>query len=63
LNLSVQAHPLLSLTSAGRRGSCAGDGLYCRRIVRLLERRGLDPHGDPEEADPLQRDQRLLAKR
>lgn len=33
-----------------------------RRIVRLLERRGLDPHGDPEEADPLQRDQVLACE-
>jgi len=33
-----------------------------RRIVNLLERRGLGPHGDPEEADPLQRDQPLLAE-
>ena len=33
-----------------------------RRIVRLLERRGLGLHGDPEEADPLQREQPLLAE-
>lgn len=33
-----------------------------RRIVRLLERRGLGPHGDPDEADPLRRDQPVLAE-
>jgi hypothetical protein len=33
-----------------------------RRITRLLERRGLGPAADPEEADPLLRDQPLLAE-
>jgi hypothetical protein len=33
-----------------------------RRIIRLLERRGLGPSADPEEADPLLRDQPLLAE-
>jgi len=33
-----------------------------RRIVRLLERRGLGPRADPDEADPLLRDQPLLAE-
>ena len=32
-----------------------------RRITRLLERRGLGTQADPEEADPLRRDQPLLA--
>ena len=32
-----------------------------RRIVRLLEYRGLGPQSDPDEADPLLRDQPLLA--
>ena len=33
-----------------------------RRVVRLLERRGLGPRADAEEADPLFRDQPLLAE-
>lgn len=33
-----------------------------RRVTRLLERRGLGPSADPEEADPLLRDQPLLAE-
>ena len=33
-----------------------------RRIIRLLERRGLGPTADPEEADSLSRDQPLLAE-
>jgi hypothetical protein len=33
-----------------------------QRIVRLLERRGLGPQADPEEADPLLRNQPLLAE-
>ena len=33
-----------------------------RRIIRLLERRGLGPQADPGEADPLLRDQPLLAE-
>jgi len=33
-----------------------------RRVVRLLERRGLGPHGDPDEADPLRRAQPGLAE-
>ena len=33
-----------------------------RRIARLLERRGLGPRADPEEADTLRRDQPLLAE-
>ena len=33
-----------------------------RRITRLLERRGLGPQADPDEADPLLRDQPLLAE-
>src|SRR5213594_1620686 len=32
-----------------------------RRIVRLLEYRGLGPQSDPDEPDPLLRDQPLLA--
>jgi hypothetical protein len=32
-----------------------------RRIARLLERRGLGPSSDPEQTDPLARDQPLLA--
>jgi hypothetical protein len=32
-----------------------------QRIVRLLERRGLAKDADPEDADPLARDQPLLA--
>ena len=32
-----------------------------RRIVKLLERRHLGPQSDPDEADPLLRDQPLLA--
>jgi len=32
-----------------------------RRIVRLLERRGLASQADPEEADPLRRDRPLLS--
>ena len=32
------------------------------RVARLLERRGLGPNADPEEADTLQRDQPLLAQ-
>ena len=32
-----------------------------RRVVKLLERRGLGPQTDPDEADPLRRDQPLLA--
>ncbi len=35
--------------------------LVARRIVRLLERRGLGPRADPEEADPLPHDEPLLA--
>jgi ribosomal protein S27E len=31
-----------------------------RRVVKLLKRRGLGPQADPDEADPLQRDQPLL---
>jgi hypothetical protein len=33
-----------------------------RRVERLLERRSLGPQADPELADPLQRDQPLLAE-
>src|SRR5881397_2268481 len=33
-----------------------------RRILALLERRGLGPQADPDEADPLGRDQPLLAE-
>ena len=33
-----------------------------RRILALLERRGLGPQADPDEADPLRRDQPLLAE-
>jgi hypothetical protein len=33
-----------------------------RRIIRLLERRGLGPQADPDEADPLLRDPPLLAE-
>jgi hypothetical protein len=33
-----------------------------KRIIRLLERRGLGPQADPDEADPLLRDQPLLAE-
>jgi len=33
-----------------------------RRIIRLLERRRLGPQADPDEADPLLRDQPLLAE-
>jgi hypothetical protein len=33
-----------------------------RRIIRLLERRGLGPQVDPDEADPLLRDEPLLAE-
>jgi hypothetical protein len=33
-----------------------------QRIVRLLERRGLGPQADPEEADPLLRSQPLPAE-
>ena len=33
-----------------------------RRIFRLMERRGLGPCADPDEADPLFRDQPLLAE-
>jgi hypothetical protein len=33
-----------------------------KKIQRLLERRGLAPQADPEEADPLPRDQPLLAE-
>jgi hypothetical protein len=33
-----------------------------RRVAQLLERRGLGPAADPEEADPLRRDQPLLAE-
>ena len=33
-----------------------------RRIHALLERRGLGPEADPDEADPLRRDQPLLAE-
>jgi Putative transposase len=33
-----------------------------RRVVRLLERRGLALDRDPDEADPLRRDQPLLAE-
>jgi len=33
-----------------------------RRIARLLERRGLGREADPDEADPLRRDQPLLAE-
>jgi hypothetical protein len=33
-----------------------------RRVIRLLERRGLGPDADPGEADPLSRDQPLLAE-
>jgi hypothetical protein len=33
-----------------------------RRIMRLLERRGLGPSADPHEADPLSREQPLLAE-
>ena len=32
------------------------------RILALLERRGLGPQGDPDEADPLRRDQPFLAE-
>ncbi|MBN1568991.1 MAG: transposase [Acidobacteria bacterium] len=35
---------------------------HARRIIRLLERRGLGPQADPDEADPLLRDQPLLAE-
>ena len=31
------------------------------RISQLLQRRGLDPDSDPEESDPLSRDQPWLA--
>jgi hypothetical protein len=33
-----------------------------KKIQRLLERRGLGPQADPEEADPLHREQPLLAE-
>jgi hypothetical protein len=33
-----------------------------KKIHRLLERRGLGPQADPEEADPLLREQPLLAE-
>lgn len=33
-----------------------------RRIMRLLECRGLGPNSNPEEADPLSREQPLLAE-
>lgn len=33
-----------------------------RRIIRLIERRGLGPQADPDEADPLLRNQPLLAE-
>jgi hypothetical protein len=33
-----------------------------RRIIRLLEQRGLGTQADPDEADPLLRDQPLLAE-
>ncbi len=33
-----------------------------RRVSRLLDRRWLGPGADPEEADPLPRDQPLLAE-
>jgi len=36
--------------------------LVARRIVRLLERRGLGPDSDAEDADPLPRDEPLLAE-
>ena len=37
-------------------------GRVARRILALLERRGLGPQADPDEADPLRRDQPLLAE-
>ena len=37
-------------------------GRVARRILALLERRGLGPRADPDEADPLRRDQPLLAE-
>lgn len=33
-----------------------------RRVLRLMEQRGLGPQADPEEADTLRRDQPLLAE-
>ena len=33
-----------------------------RRVMRLMEQRGLGPQADPEEADALRRDQPLLAE-
>ena len=40
----------------GRVTACSA-----RRIVRLIERCGLGPQSGPDEADPLLRDQPLLA--
>ena len=33
-----------------------------RRVMRLMKRRDIDPEADPEEADPLRRDELLLAE-
>ena len=33
-----------------------------RRVLRLMEQRGLGPQADPEEADALRRDEPLLAE-
>ena len=33
-----------------------------RRVMRLMKRRDIDPEADPEEADPLRRDEPLLAE-
>jgi hypothetical protein len=37
-------------------------GKVCRRVGRLLERRGLGPRAAPEEIDTLRRSQPLLAE-
>jgi len=53
-------------SSTGRRRhlmpKCRIAGRIHRRVAKLMERRGLGPQADPEEADTLLRDQPLLAE-
>ena len=76
LNLDVYAMVLDGLYIANDKGEIVfrhvappGDGEVariaanvCRRVGRLLERRGLGPGTDPEEADTLRQKQPLLAE-
>jgi hypothetical protein len=41
--------------------ACVAERVH-RRVARLMEKRGLEPQADPDEADGLQRDQPMLAE-